>query len=92
MSNRNLVALGALLLGVLAGCGRHPCDKARMLDIVTAEIIKDGRQPQEYKLGEISRSGKLVYIGIAQKVNELYYRHYLIDPNNCKVVKVWIDQ
>jgi hypothetical protein len=92
MNNRNLVALVAALLGALAGCDPHPCDKASMLKLVTADIIKNGRHPREYKLDELSRSGKLVYMGIALKINDLYHRHYLFDPHSCKIVKQWVDQ
>lgn len=81
-----------LLLMTLVSCGAKPCDLDRVRQIIHKEIRGDNRSPDEYVMERPRREGDLIYVGMAQKINLLYRRHYLIDPKRCEITNLRIDQ
>ena len=80
------------ILTTLASCGPKPCDLERMREIIHKEIRDDQRSPDEYVMEQPRRDGDLIYVGMAEKINLLYRRHYLIDPKRCEIKDLLIDQ
>jgi hypothetical protein len=92
MSKFGLIVAATLTASLSGACERTTCDKQQILRVVDKDIKEDGRRPNEYQLAEMKREGSMMYVGMGQNISPTYRRHYLIDPQTCKILDVNIDQ
>ena len=86
------LVFGGLVVIALAACDARPCDLDRMAKVIHTDLRDNSRSPDEFVMETPKPDGPLGYVGMAQKLNLLYRHHYCIDPKQCRIAKILVDQ
>ena len=76
----------------VASCSDMPCDEQSVIDLITKQIVSDGRSPSEFFKAMYKQEGGYAYVEMAAKLAPLYRRRYVVELERCRIHDLKIDQ
>lgn len=82
----------ALGLIALSSCDAGPCDTSQMKKLINEQIRESSRSPSEFLMLPPEPDGDLVHVAMATKASPSHRRRYWIEPKECRIADLRIDQ
>lgn len=92
MKRRWILITTALGISLMSGCHKESCNEDSIIRLVNDEIRSSKKDPSDYNVAKLEKRSNSIYVGMSLKHSPLYHRHYLINPQKCRISDIRIDQ